>query len=40
MPDELEADPASRHRLSIGLRKENERWLVAHEHHSFPYKPT
>jgi uncharacterized protein (TIGR02246 family) len=40
MPDELEADPANRLRLSIGLRKETGRWVVAHEHHSFPYKPT
>lgn len=23
-------------RLTLGLRKENGRWLVAHEHHSFP----
>jgi uncharacterized protein (TIGR02246 family) len=37
-PDELEADPANRLRLSIGLRKENGRWVVTHEHHSFPYK--
>jgi uncharacterized protein (TIGR02246 family) len=25
-------------RLTIGLRKERGRWLVAHEHHSFPAK--
>jgi len=37
-PDELEADPANRLRLTIGLRRENGHWLVAHEHHSFPYK--
>jgi uncharacterized protein (TIGR02246 family) len=37
-PDELAADPANRLRLTIGLRKENDRWLVTHEHHSFPYK--
>ncbi len=35
-PDELEADPANLLRLSIGLRKEDGRWVVAHEHHSFP----
>jgi uncharacterized protein (TIGR02246 family) len=35
MPDELAADPDQRLRLSIGLRKENGRWVVAHEHHSF-----
>src|SRR5262245_33823900 len=23
-------------RLTMGLRKENGRWLVAHEHHSYP----
>ena len=23
-------------RLTIGLRKENEQWLIAHEHHSYP----
>ena len=23
-------------RLSLGLRKENGRWVVSHEHHSFP----
>jgi uncharacterized protein (TIGR02246 family) len=23
-------------RLTIGLRKENGRWLIAHEHHSYP----
>jgi len=34
-PDELESDPTRRLRLSIGLRKEGGRWVVAHEHHSF-----
>jgi uncharacterized protein (TIGR02246 family) len=37
-PDELAAEPANRLRLSIGLRKEDGRWVVSHEHHSFPYK--
>jgi uncharacterized protein (TIGR02246 family) len=23
-------------RLTVGLRKENERWRIAHEHHSYP----
>ncbi len=23
-------------RLTMGLRKENGRWLIAHEHHSYP----
>ena len=35
-PDELEANPANRLRLTLGLRKERGRWIVAHEHHSFP----
>ena len=29
-------DPDVRLRLTLGLRKENGRWVVAHEHHSFP----
>jgi uncharacterized protein (TIGR02246 family) len=28
-------NPARRLRLTVGLRKENGRWTVAHEHHSF-----
>jgi ketosteroid isomerase-like protein len=35
-PTELETDPSNRLRLSIGLRKEGNRWIVTHEHHSFP----
>jgi ketosteroid isomerase-like protein len=35
-PSDLEKDPANRLRLSIGLRKEHGRWIVTHEHHSFP----
>ena len=34
--EELRKEPDNRLRLTIGLRKENGRWLVAHEHHSFP----
>ena len=34
-PDELESHPTRRLRLTIGLRKEGGRWVVAHEHHSF-----
>jgi uncharacterized protein (TIGR02246 family) len=26
----------TRGRLTMGLRKENGRWLIAHEHHSYP----
>ena len=36
--EELEKDPDNRLRLTIGLRKEDGRWVVAHEHHSFPDK--
>lgn len=36
MPDELAAHPGNRLRITFGLRKEGERWLVTHEHHSFP----
>jgi uncharacterized protein (TIGR02246 family) len=33
---ELTEQPDLRLRLTIGLRKEQGRWVVAHEHHSFP----
>ena len=33
----LEA-PGNRLRLTVGLRKEGGRWIVAHEHHSFTDK--
>jgi uncharacterized protein (TIGR02246 family) len=36
--DELRRDPGNRLRLTVGLRKEHGRWIVAHEHHSFPDK--
>jgi uncharacterized protein (TIGR02246 family) len=32
---QLAEQPASRLRLTVGLRKERGRWVVAHEHHSF-----
>jgi len=35
-PQELAAQPANRLRLTLGMRKERGRWVVAHEHHSFP----
>jgi uncharacterized protein (TIGR02246 family) len=35
-PQELAEQPANRLRLTVGLRKEQGRWVVAHEHHSFP----
>ncbi|MGH3051480.1 MAG: nuclear transport factor 2 family protein [Gaiellaceae bacterium] len=34
--EELRKDPDNRLRLTIGLRKEGGRWVVSHEHHSFP----
>jgi uncharacterized protein (TIGR02246 family) len=37
-PEELSKDPDNRLRLTIGLRKERGRWIVTHEHHSFPDK--
>ncbi|MFC4493405.1 nuclear transport factor 2 family protein [Streptomyces ovatisporus] len=33
---DLHEHPEGRLRLTIGLRKEHGRWLVSHEHHSFP----
>ena len=36
--EELRGDPENRLRITFGLRKERGRWLVAHEHHSFPDK--
>jgi uncharacterized protein (TIGR02246 family) len=36
-PDEHKANPALRLRLTIGLRRIDNRWTVTHEHHSFPH---
>ena len=36
--EELRQDPENRLRLTVGLRKEGGRWVIAHEHHSFPHK--
>lgn len=36
MPQELADNPENRLRLTLGLRREKNRWVVAHEHHSFP----
>lgn len=33
--ESLQKQPDKRLRLTIGLRKEDGRWVVAHEHHSF-----
>jgi uncharacterized protein (TIGR02246 family) len=35
-PEHLAEKPEARLRLTLGLRKEHDRWLVTHEHHSFP----
>jgi uncharacterized protein (TIGR02246 family) len=34
--EELMKDNSPRLRLTVGLRKNNGEWLIAHEHHSFP----
>jgi uncharacterized protein (TIGR02246 family) len=36
--DEFRKDPHNRLRLTIGLRRDGGRWVVSHEHHSFPDK--
>ena len=36
MPAELEENPDNRLRVTVGLRKREGRWVVTHEHHSFP----
>lgn len=36
--EELRSEPGNRLRLTVGLRKENGRWNVSHEHHSFPHR--
>jgi uncharacterized protein (TIGR02246 family) len=35
-PADFEKQPDNRLRLTVGLRKVGGRWLVTHEHHSFP----
>lgn len=35
-PEELAERPERRLRLTLGLRRRGGRWVVAHEHHSFP----
>ncbi|QBR93812.1 YybH family protein [Nocardioides euryhalodurans] len=37
-PEGLREDPSYLLRLTVGLRREREGWVVAHEHHSFPLK--
>jgi uncharacterized protein (TIGR02246 family) len=35
-PADFDATPDIRLRITIGLRKREGRWVVTHEHHSFP----
>jgi ketosteroid isomerase-like protein len=35
-PEELAEAPGRRLRLTLGLRRAGDRWVVAHEHPSFP----
>lgn len=35
-PEDIAANPENRLRTTIGLRKVDGRWMIAHEHHSFP----
>lgn len=39
-PDGIAKDPSRRLRLTLGLRRERGRWVVAHEHHSFRSSPS
>ncbi|MDT5284957.1 MAG: hypothetical protein QOJ20_6152 [Mycobacterium sp.] len=35
-PEDFAANPDNRLRLTMGLRNSDGRWVVTHEHHSFP----
>ncbi len=37
---EFDANPDNRLRVTVGLRKVDGRWVIAHEHHSFPMVDT
>ncbi|MCW2762776.1 MAG: hypothetical protein JWR85_2977 [Marmoricola sp.] len=37
-PEGLAAEPDQRLRLTLGLRRQDGDWVVAHEHHSFPFR--
>jgi uncharacterized protein (TIGR02246 family) len=39
-PGDLARHPDHRLRITLGLRKQDGRWLIAHEHHSFPLADT
>jgi ketosteroid isomerase-like protein len=36
--EQFERDPSNRLRLTVGLRRDGDRWVVTHEHHWFPDK--
>ena len=36
-PEDFARQPAIRLRITIGLRKDDGRWVITHEHHSFPH---
>lgn len=36
-PTDHAARPDERLRLTLGLRKYDDRWVITHEHHSFPH---
>ena len=38
--DQFDRNPDNRLRITVGLRKVDGRWLIAHEHHSFPMLDT
>jgi ketosteroid isomerase-like protein len=35
-PADFAANPDNRLRLTVGLRRIDDQWIVVHEHHSFP----
>ena len=35
-PEDFEKNPDNRLRMTIGLHKHDGKWVVTHEHHSFP----
>jgi uncharacterized protein (TIGR02246 family) len=34
-PEDFAKEPDARLRLTVGLRKDDDRWIVTHEHHSY-----
>ncbi len=38
--DQFDENPDNRLRVTVGLRKVDSRWVIAHEHHSFPMVDT